>query len=106
MLRDNTTPTGAMVALTGLLPLDLLIQDEARSAAQRLWSLGYWSYFRLCRGHSSILMKFQRSEPIFNMGVHVIRPDFNFEPKYRVTMLTREEWIRGPGTPPVVKVLV
>jgi len=27
----------------------------------------------------------------------------NLEPKYRVTMLTREEWTRSPGTPPVVK---
>ena len=25
-------------------------------------------------------------------------PPFNFEPNYRDTMLTREEWIRGPGT--------
>jgi hypothetical protein len=39
------------------------------------------------------------------MGVGVMRPTFNLEPKYRVTMLTREEWIRGPGTP-VVKGLV
>ena len=30
---------------------------------------------------------------------------FNLEPKYRVTMLTREEWTRGPGTP-VVKGLI
>ena len=29
-----------------------------------------------------------------------------YELKYRVTMLTREEWTRGPGTPPVVKGLV
>jgi hypothetical protein len=26
---------------------------------------------------------------------------FNLELKYRVTMLTREEWARGPGTPAV-----
>ena len=32
-----------------------------------------------------------------------MRPAFNLEPKY---MLTREEWITEPGTPPVVKVLV
>jgi len=32
-----------------------------------------------------------------------MRPDFNLEPKYRVIMLTREEWTRGPGTPPEVK---
>ena len=31
---------------------------------------------------------------------------FNLEPKYRVTMLTREERTRGPGTPPAVKGLV
>ena len=28
-----------------------------------------------------------------------MKPVFNLEPKYRVTMLTREEWTRGPGTP-------
>jgi len=32
-----------------------------------------------------------------------MRPAFNFEPKYRVTMLTTEEWTGGSGTPPVVK---
>ena len=31
---------------------------------------------------------------------------FNLEPKYRVTMLTREEWTRRPGTPPAVKGLI
>ena len=30
----------------------------------------------------------------------------NFERKYRVTMLTREEWTEGPGTPPSVNGLV
>jgi len=40
------------------------------------------------------------------MGVDVMRPVFNLESKYRVTMLTREEWTRGPGTRPVVKGLV
>jgi hypothetical protein len=40
------------------------------------------------------------------MGLDVMRPAFNLEPKYRVTMLTREEWTRGPGTPPEVKGLL
>jgi len=40
------------------------------------------------------------------MGVDVMRPAFNFEPKYRVNILTREEWSRRPGTPLVVKGLV
>jgi hypothetical protein len=35
--------------------------------------------------------------------VDVIRPAFNSELKYRVTMLTGEEWTRGTGTPPAVK---
>ena len=48
-------------------------------------------------------MRLQQSDPIFNMGVDVMRPEFNFKPKYRVTMLPREEWKRGTGTPPVVK---
>jgi hypothetical protein len=35
-----------------------------------------------------------------------MKPVFNLEPKYGVTMLTREEWNRGPGTPPAVKGLI
>jgi len=35
-----------------------------------------------------------------------MRPVFNLEPKYRVTVLTGEECTRGPGTPLVVKGLV
>jgi hypothetical protein len=34
-----------------------------------------------------------------------MRPAFNFEPQNIVTMLTREEWTIGPGTP-VVKGLI
>jgi len=40
------------------------------------------------------------------MRVDVMKPVFNLEPKYRVTMLTREEWTRGPEVPPMVKGLV
>jgi hypothetical protein len=40
------------------------------------------------------------------MRVDFMKPVFNLEPKYRVTMLAREEWTRGPGTPPMVKGLV
>jgi len=35
-----------------------------------------------------------------------MRPAFNFEPKYRVIMLTREDWTKETGIPPVVKGLV
>jgi hypothetical protein len=35
-----------------------------------------------------------------------MKPVFNLEPKYRVTMLAREKWTRGPGTPPAVKELI
>jgi hypothetical protein len=31
------------------------------------------------------------------MGVDVMRPAFNLEPKCTVIVLTREEWNRGPG---------
>jgi hypothetical protein len=40
------------------------------------------------------------------MRVDVMKPVFNLEPKYRVTILAIEEGTRGPGTPPVVKRLV
>jgi hypothetical protein len=48
-------------------------------------------------------MWLQQSDPIFNMGVDAMGSAFNFEPKYRVTMLTREDWTKGTGSPPVVK---
>jgi hypothetical protein len=35
-----------------------------------------------------------------------MKPVFNLEPKYRVTLLTREDWTRGSGTPPAVKGLI
>jgi len=35
-----------------------------------------------------------------------MKPVFNLQPKYRVTMLAREEWTRGPRTPPMVKGLI
>jgi hypothetical protein len=40
------------------------------------------------------------------MGVDVMRTAFNFEPKYMVTMLTREDWTKGTGAPSVVKELI
>jgi hypothetical protein len=43
---------------------------------------------------------------IFNMRVNVMSPDFNLEPKYRVTVLTEDEFTRGPGTSSVVKGIV
>jgi hypothetical protein len=40
------------------------------------------------------------------MGVDVMRPPFNLEPKYRVNMRTREDWTKGTGVPPSVKGLL
>jgi hypothetical protein len=39
-------------------------------------------------------------------GVDAVRPAFNFEPRNRGNMMTREDWTKGTGTPPVVKGLV
>ena len=95
-----------MEALICLPPLELVVQSEAKSPVHHLWSLRGWSYLHPNRGHCSILMRLQQSDPIFNLGVDVMRPAFNFEPNYRVIMLTREDWTKGTGTPPVVKGLV
>jgi hypothetical protein len=35
-----------------------------------------------------------------------MKPVYILEPKYRITMIAREEWTRSHGTPPVVKGLV
>jgi hypothetical protein len=64
----RTTPTGAMEVITCLPPLEFLVQSEERLDAHRLWSLGSWSYLHPNRGHSSVLMRLQQSDPIFNMG--------------------------------------
>ena len=52
------------------------------------------------------MIRLQKSDPVFNTRVDVMRLVYNLEPKYRVTMLAREDWTRSPGTPPVVKGLV
>jgi hypothetical protein len=101
-----TTSTCAMEALICLPPLELVVQSEARMAVHRLWSLGCWSYLHPNRGHSSILKRLQQSDPIFNTGVDVMRAAFNLEPKYRVTMLTREDWTRGSGSSPEIRGLI
>ena len=97
------TTTSALEVLTYLPQLDLVGQGEARSAAHRLWSLGCWSYLHPSCVHSAILMRLQKSDPVFSMCKDIKSPAYNFEPKYRVTMFTREEWTKGPGSPPVVK---
>ena len=95
-----------MEALVCLTLLELVVQSEARMAAHRLWSSGCWSYLHPNKGHSSILKRLQQSDPIFNMGVNDMRPAFNLEPKYRFTMLTREDWTGGSGSPPGIKGLI
>jgi len=102
----RTTPTNVVKALICLPLLELVVHSEARSAAHRLLSLGCWSYLHPTRGHSSVLMRLQQSDPIFYMVVNVIRPAFNLEPKYRVTTLTREDWTKRTDAPPAVKGLV
>jgi hypothetical protein len=37
------------------------------------------------------------------MRADVMRPAYNFEPKYRVELLSRKDWTIGTGTPPIVK---
>jgi hypothetical protein len=102
----RTTPTRAMEALIGLPPLELVVQREARSAAHRLWSLGCWSHLHPNRGHSSILIWIQQANPIFKIGVDAVKPVYNLDRTYRVTMLTRREWTKRAGAPPSVKGLV
>lgn len=42
-------------------------------------------------------------DPIYGVENDVIGTPFNFEPKFRVIMLTREAQTRGPKSPPAVK---
>jgi len=65
-----------------------------------LWCGGLGLSVNPNRGHSSILMRLRQSDPIFIMGVDVMRPAYNFEPQYRVTMLMREDWTKATRAPP------
>jgi ribonuclease HI len=60
-------------------------------------------YLHPNHGHGRILDRLQQSDPIFNMRVDMMRPSYNFDSKYRVVVLTREEWTSGTGTPPSIK---
>jgi hypothetical protein len=64
---------GVLWVLRRHLPfaLDLVVQCEAKSVAHWLFSLGCWYYHHPSRGHSSIMMWFQKSDPTFNMGIEV-----------------------------------
>ena len=104
LLSFNRTQSRAVAGHT--LKRCLYIMGLTRSATHRLWSLGCWSYRHPNRGHSSILIRLQQSDPIFNMGVDIMRIAFNLEPQYRVIMLMREDWTKATGTPPAVKGLV
>jgi hypothetical protein len=37
------------------------------------------------------------------MRVDVMTPTYNFEPKYRVAVLTREDWNKSTEIPPIIK---
>ena len=50
------------------------------------------SYFNRNRRHSSTMMGFQKSVLIFGTESEVMRPPYNFEPYYRVIILTTEVW--------------
>ena len=51
-------------------------------------------------------MVLQKSDLIFGTYSDVLRPPHNFEPYYRVIILTTEVWTREGGTPPALKRLV
>jgi hypothetical protein len=93
----RTTPTGAIEALLCLLPLELVVLGDARSAAHRLWSLGCWLYLHPNRGHSSVLTRLQQSDPNFSMRVDAMRPTFNFEPRYTIPHIAQGGLDWGPG---------
>jgi hypothetical protein len=99
----RTTPTSAAEVFVGHLPLGLVFQGEAKASAHRFWGLGSWSYLHPNCGHGRILGGLQQSNPRFNTRVDVLRTKYNFELKYRVVALTREDWTSGTGNPPQVK---
>jgi len=58
------------------------------NVGKRLWSLRCWPFVHPSRGPSSITRTDVVSEvgPIFTVLVDVMKPVYNFHPKYRITM--------------------
>jgi len=75
-VAKRTNPSIAVETLIWFSPLDLVVYSEGRTDAHRLWCLRYWSYLHPNQGHSRILMRFQQSDPIFNMGFDVMNKAF------------------------------
>ena len=76
-------------------------EGKAILAAHQLWGLLCWPYINSHRRHSSTLMWLQKADLIFGTESDVIRPAYNFEPYYRVIILTTEQ-TRESATPPAV----
>jgi hypothetical protein len=73
---------------------ELLVKTKARSATLWLRSLGIWSYLHPNRGHGSILVRLQQLDSLINIGVILIRLDFNFEPRLRSQCwLGNNDWL-------------
>jgi hypothetical protein len=64
----RTTTTSAMEAFI-CLPVLMVVQGEARSAAHRLRSFGCWSYLHPNRGQSVILTGFKSRVAYLLQGV-------------------------------------
>jgi hypothetical protein len=86
-----TIPTSAVGALICLPPTGVCGAEEGKVNCASSLESGVLVLPIPQQRTSSILMWLQQLDPFFTMEVDVMRPAFNFEPKYRVTMLTRED---------------
>jgi len=74
-------------------------EGKAILAAHRLWGLWCWPYINSNRRHSSTLMWLQKADFIFGTESNVMRKAYNFEPNYRVIILTSEHRPERVGLP-------
>jgi ribonuclease HI len=87
----KTTPTRALEILTGIPPLHLRIEAEARNAAYRLNRSNMWFASANTQRHTSIWNE-MKENPIFTMPSDKCLPRYNFTQRFETTIPSREAW--------------
>lgn len=93
----RTTPTAAMEAILGLLPLDLFLKKRAMETAERLTRAKLWHTYGTVCGHRSIVNIASNSIYEWDMTKEGITRVKVAEPFHRTLILDGKEPIRNEG---------
>ena len=89
----RTTPTLAMEAILGLVPLYLHLEAEARKASVRLNDWSQWCRWGRDFGHGRIWSDIAKSDPLL-LRRDAMPPVLSFNKKYKILVPNREQWLQ------------